>query len=51
MTREELIKSMQAIANLLTAEIDRPGENEDRYRALKQAEALALEALKKAEAP
>lgn len=48
MTREELIGAIREIAQLLTTEIDRPGDNEDRYRALKQAERLALEALSKA---
>lgn len=40
--------AIREIARLLTAEIDRPGDNEDRYRTLKQAERLALQTLAKA---
>lgn len=49
MTREELVGAIREIAQLLTAEIDRPGDNEDRYRALKQAERRALQTIAKAE--
>lgn len=47
----ELIEAMREVSRILTAEIDRPGENEDRFRALKQAEKVALAALEKASAP
>lgn len=50
MTREQLIEAMRAIARVLTEEINRPGENEHRYRALKRAEAMALDTLEKADA-
>lgn len=45
MTHEELIVAVREIARVLTDEIRRPGDNEDRYGALKRAEAMALAAL------
>lgn len=45
MTREELIAALREIAAILTPEIDRAGDVESRYRALKAAEKIALEAL------
>lgn len=49
MTREQLIAALREIASVLTVEIDRSGDNESRYRALKQAEKLALETLAKSD--
>lgn len=48
MTREQLIAALQEIASGISAELNRPGDNDDRYRALKRAERLAREALNKA---
>jgi hypothetical protein len=49
MSREELINAVREIARVITAEINQPGDNDHRFRALKRAEAMALATIEKAE--
>lgn len=50
MSREELVAAVEKIALVLTAEINQPGDIDDRYRALKRAERIASETLDQARA-
>jgi hypothetical protein len=47
MDRDELLAALREIVRVITTEIDRPGDNEDRYRALKRALAVAEAALER----